>query len=96
MGSPTFLEDRGSVDLYNSGFGIFVSLAITHGENGQLLSFINGRCMSVGGFDDVGCGGTRDGNVARLTWLSEEVLAMNIWSKKHTFSPIRESKATLY
>ena len=40
--SPTFLEDRGSVNLYNSGLGIFVSLAVTHGEKGQLLSFING------------------------------------------------------
>lgn len=39
----TFLEDRGPVHPHDCGVAIFIFLAVTHGERGQLLSFMNCR-----------------------------------------------------
>jgi hypothetical protein len=44
----TFLEDRGPVHPHDCGIAIFVFLAVTHGERGQLLSFMNCRRRALG------------------------------------------------
>jgi hypothetical protein len=44
----TLLEDRGPVHPHDCGVAIFVFLAVTHGERGQLLSFMNCRRRALG------------------------------------------------
>jgi hypothetical protein len=42
----TFLEDRSPVDPHNGRIGIFIFLAVTHGQRGELLSFMNRKARS--------------------------------------------------